>query len=125
MANTVNPAYITPSDSKSRGEFSGKSDTNTELQVDCETTERNSGNLKMISVKYSGSVSLDVSVELTHREGSDYDRILDTISLSSQDEFTRVYDVSIPIPSGSIVSVIAPASSGKTSTVIAIVDFEG
>lgn len=125
MANTVNPAYITSSDAKSRGEFSGKSDTNTELQVDCETTERNSGNLKMISVKYSGSVSLDVSVELTHREGSDYDRILDTISLSSQDEFTRVYDVSIPIPSGSIVSVIAPASSGKTSTVIAIVDFEG
>ena len=125
MANTVNPAYITPSDSKSRGEFSGKSDTNTELQIDCETTERNSGNLKMISVKYSGSVSLDVSVELTHREGSDYDRILDTISLSSQDEFTRVYDVSIPIPSGSIVSVIAPAASGKTSTVIAVVDFEG
>ena len=125
MANTVNPAYITPSDLKSRGEFTGKSGTNTELQIDCETTERNSGNLKMISVKYSGSVSLDVSVELTHREGSDYDRILDTISLSSQDEFTRVYDVSIPIPSGSIVSVIAPAASGKTSTVIAVVDFEG
>lgn len=125
MANTVNPAYITPSDSKSRGEFSGKSDTNTELQVDCETTERNSGNLKMVSVKYSGSVSLDVVVSLDHRLGSDYDRTLDTISLSSQAEFTRAYDVPIPIPSGSIISVIAPASSGKTSTVIAIVDFEG
>jgi len=125
MANTVNPAYITPSDSKSRGEFSGKSDTNTELQVDCETTERNSGNLKMVSIKYSGSVSLDISVKLTHREGTDYDRILDTISLNSQTEFTRVYDVAIPIPSGSIVSVIAPAASGKTSTVIAVVDFEG
>lgn len=125
MGNTVNPAYITPSDAKSRGEFSGKSDTDTELQIDCETTTRNSGNLKMISVKYSGSVSLDVVVSLDHRLGSDYDRTLDTISLSSQDEFTRVYDVPIPIPSGSVVSVTAPASSGKTSTVIAIVDFEG
>lgn len=120
-----NELASTGSDSKSRGEYSGKSDTNADLQIDCATTSRNTGNLKMVSVKYSGSVSLDVVVSLDHRRGADYDRILDTITLTAQGEFTRVYDVPIPIPSGSIVSVIAPAASGKTSTLIVIVDFEG
>lgn len=125
MGNVVNDPVLTPSDSKQRGEFSGQSDTDTELQIDCVTTSRNTGNLKMVSVKYSGSVSLDVVVSLDHRKGPDYDRTLDTITLTAQSEFTRVYDVPIPIPSGSAVSVVAPAASEKTSTIFAIVDFEG
>lgn len=123
MSSTVNDPVYTSLDSKCRGEFSGKSDTNTELQVDCPVESRNTGNLKMVSVKYSGSVSLDVVVFLDHRKGPDYDRTLDTITLTAQSEFTRIYDVPIPIPSGSVVSVVAPAASGETSAVIVVMDF--
>ena len=74
--------------------------------------------LKVVTVAYSASVSVDVLVTLNAGAGDAYDTILGRIELSSERYGVYLPEAPIPMADGDAIDVLAPAGGGGiTSTV--------
>lgn len=73
--------------------------------------------LKFITVKYSTTVTQNVTVTLDCGAGSAYDVVLNTIVLSSAAQGVYFPSVPIPISADDQIVVSAPANSGATSSI--------
>lgn len=79
--------------------------------------------LKAVHVKYSGSVTQNVTVTLDSGAGAAYDVILNTIAISAGTTGVYLPSVPIPVAADDIISVAAPAGgSGVTASVAIYLD---
>lgn len=76
--------------------------------------------LKAVHVRYSASVTQNVTVVLNSGAGAAYDVTLNTIAISSGTQGVYLPSVPIPIAADDVVDVTAPAGGGVITSSIAI-----
>jgi len=76
--------------------------------------------LKYIVVKYSGSVTQNVTVTLNCGSGAAYDVVLNTMAISSGTQGAYLPTVALPIAADDTVDVLAPAGGVGITASIAI-----
>lgn len=96
--------------------FSQTSATNTQMTTSTNTTGLRF--LRAVTVKYSGSASVSVTVTLNSQAGAAYDTVLQTITLSSATDGVYLPTAPLPLVDGDAIDVVSPALSGGTSAVV-------
>lgn len=73
--------------------------------------------LLFVTVKYSGSATVNVTVTLNSGAGAAWDTILNTIALSAATEGIWIPDKDVILSADDAIDVFAPLLSAKTSAV--------
>lgn len=98
---------------------SGTSAANAVLNVSAPATSK-AVYLKAVFVKYSATVTQNVTVTLNSALGASFDITLNTIAISAGTQGTYLPAVPIPVAAGDTIDVSAPAGGGGVTSTIAI-----
>jgi hypothetical protein len=97
---------------------SGTSTANA-LQTVASTLVR-AGILNKVTIKYSASASVSVTVTLVSALGAAYNVLLQTVTLSAATDAVYIPNDPITLASGDQISVVAPAGGGGITSSVAI-----
>ncbi len=84
------------------------------------TTTGKTRRLQMVSVKYSSSVTQNVTITLNAGAGASWDTLLNTIALVAATDGTWTPDRDIYILQDDVLDVLAPAGGGGVTSAVSI-----
>ncbi len=76
--------------------------------------------LKLVTVKYSGAVTQNVTITLNAGAGASWDTLLQTIALVAATDGTWTPDDPIYILQDDVIDVLAPAGGGALTSAVSI-----